>query len=260
MTVHEAAWNGFEQAGSTYERGRPSYPAEAITILVQELGLCSGTVLVELGAGTGKLTRLLSPTGAHITAVEPVSGMRAIFSQELPDVDLRDGTAESIPFAADAVDAVVVGQAFHWFRGDDALREIHRVLRPDGRLGLIWNARDTTVDWVARLTEIIDRYEADTPRYATGRWRAAFDGTSLFSPLQERQFSYIQKGDAQTIVARVTSISFIATLPETERARVAEDVVRLLRTHPQTRGQEIYVLPYRTDVYWCAKKAGVGAE
>src|SRR5437588_5658396 len=115
MTVHESARRGFERHADAYERGRPNYPAEATAWLVTKLGLGPGRTVVDVGAGTGKLTRALLPSGATVIAVEPVAAMRAVLKRELPTVQAMNGTAESLPLPDASADAIVVGQAFHWF-------------------------------------------------------------------------------------------------------------------------------------------------
>jgi SAM-dependent methyltransferase len=252
-TIHEAA-RGFEHAPKPYEIGRPAYPAEAIERFVTELGIEDGTRVLDLAAGTGKLTRMLVPTGAFVVAVEPVEGMRAALTRSLPDVQALAGTAEAIPLPDGSVDVVVVGQAFHWFDGDAALAEIHRVLRPDGRLGLIWNVKDESVDWIEKLGEIMESYRGGAPRVASGAWKEAFDRTTLFTPLERARFSFVHEADFAAVVARVTSVSFIAALPPAEFARVVDQVRTLLATHPETKGRSTFELPYRTGVYWCERR------
>lgn len=257
MAIHDMAARGFKEAAETYEKGRPGYPADAVACLAGELGMGPGTTVVDLAAGTGKLTRLLVRTGARVIAVEPVAGMRAQFARALPGVPVHEGTAEAIPVADGAVDAVTVGQAFHWFATETALKEIHRVLRPGGRLGLIWNLRDAGVEWVARLGEIMERHEGDAPSYRSGRWRLAFAETSLFAEARERSFRHEQIMDRETALARVASVSYIAALPPEEREQLLEEVRQLLDTHPQTRGRDAVALPYRTDVYWTGRVGGI---
>lgn len=164
-----------------------------------------GSVVVDLGAGTGKLTRLLEPTGTEIIAVEPVEAMRRALAAIVPRARVLGGTGETMPLHDASVNAVVAAQAFHWLDGDTALAEIHRVLRPRGRVGLIWNVRDESVDWVAELTEIIDPHSGDAPRYRTGAWREAFDRTLGFGPLNERRFRYEQAMTPDGVVDRVLS-------------------------------------------------------
>jgi SAM-dependent methyltransferase len=247
--IHELATIGFGRAVDEYERARPGYPSEAVAWLVDRLEIESSKAVLDLAAGTGKLTRQLIPTGASIVAVEPVAEMRARLERELPGVDVLDGTAEEIPLPDSAVDAVAVGQAFHWFANERALTEIHRVLRPGGRLGLIWNARDESADWVARLTEIIEPHRGDVPRYVSRRWERAFATTTLFEPLEERQFPFAHALDGETLAARVASISFVAALPPEQRERVLADVRQLAATHPELRGKATFPLPYRTAAF-----------
>lgn len=211
--------------------------------------------VLDLGAGTGKLTRLLVPTGARVLACEPVEAMRATLEQIVPRASILAGTAEAIPLADESVDAVVVAQAFHWFDGARALPEVARVLTPGGRLGLVWNVRDESLDWVAQLTSIIDPHEGNAPRYRSGRWRAAFDESELFEPLALAQFRQVVKGPPQMVVDRVMSISFIAALSAEEQTVVEEQVRGLLASHPQTRGAVEIEFPYRTDVFvTCARE------
>ena len=175
--IHHAASRGFEAAVEHYERGRPSYPDDAVTYLVRELGIGAGRDVVELGAGTGKFTELIVTTGARIIAVEPVAGDARGARAQLSDRQVVDGTAEEIPARDAAPTRWSAAQAFHWFDGERALPEIHRVLRPGGALGMIWNVRDEASDWSERLTEIFDRLAGEgAPRYRAGRWREAFEG------------------------------------------------------------------------------------
>ena len=249
MTVHRLAAEGFDAAGAAYERGRPSYPDEAVDLLATELGIGAaapaagpGRDVLDLAAGTGKLTRLLAPRGAPLVAVEPVAGMRRVLARLLPDVRVLDGTAERIPLPDASLDAVVVGQAFHWFDAPAAVAEIARVLRPDGRLGLIWNLRDETAPWVAQLTALLDRHAGDAPRYRDMRWRRAF------GPLHERHFYYEQHGTLGTMRDRFASISFVACLPAPDRETLLGEIDALLRPHADPDGR--VVMPYRTDVCW----------
>lgn len=250
MAVHDIAARGFGAGADEYERGRPSYPAGAVALLAGELGLGPGATVVDLGAGTGKLTRLLVPTGARVVAVEPVAAMRAKLAEAVPLAEVLEGTAEAIPLPDGSADAAVAAQAFHWFDGPRALAEIARVLRPGGRLGLVWNVRDESVPWVRRLTEVIDPYEGGVPRYRTGRWRDAFAATAgAFGPLAERRFRNDQETDPDGVVERVASMSFVAALPEDERAGVLAQVRALV----EELGPGV-TLPHRVDVYWCSKR------
>lgn len=252
--IHNAAAKGFQIGADAYERGRPEYPIEAVRRLVDELQLTPGKLVIDLGAGTGKFTKLLSTTtAAKIVAVEPVDGMRRKFSAVLPSVEIYEGSAEQIPFPNDGIDAVIAAQAFHWFDGAKALREIHRALRPGGYLGLIWNARDEAKPWVAKLTEIIDPHEGGAPRYKSGKWRDAFRTGNLFTQLKQAEYLYTQNGTHETVVDRVASISFISALPNDDKERVLNEVRSRLRSDSETKDQASIEFPYRTDVFWCQK-------
>ena len=256
--MHDVAARGFAAAGDVYERGRPAYPCQAVAALVERLRIGPGTRAVDVGAGTGKLTRRLVETGAQLAAVEPVADMRASFARLLPGVAVVGGVAEALPLRTGTADAIVVGTAFHWFQGPAALREMHRVLRPGGHLGLVWLARDESVDWLADLVRLVAEYmHGDPPRYDDGRWRRAFeapDGAALFGPLEAAQFPFAHVADRDTAITRVASTSFIATLSAQEREEVLERVRVLLGTHPATRDCPRLEVPYRADVYWCERR------
>jgi MOSC domain-containing protein YiiM/SAM-dependent methyltransferase len=249
MAIHESAAKGFAAAADAYERGRPAYSTDAIDGLIAELRIGPGKRVLDLAAGTGKLTRQIAPSGAEIVAVEPIDEMRARLTASLPSIEAVPGTAEDIPLPNHSVDAVVVGQAFHWFDGIRAVSEIRRVLRPDGALGLIWQSREPARPWIERLEEIIDRADDGHPRFRTDAWRDAFDGTALFDKLEKATFRTIQRGGPETIVDRVASISYIAALPDARRAAVLDDVRRLLAVDPDTAGKDVIELPYAAHVF-----------
>ncbi|HEY4973245.1 MAG TPA: class I SAM-dependent methyltransferase, partial [Steroidobacteraceae bacterium] len=200
-------------------------------------------------------TRMLLQTGANVAAVEPIDAMRAQLLQDIPGVTALAANAQSLPLADASLDAVVCAQSFHWFASREALGEIARVLRPGGKLGLVWNVRDESVDWVAAITRIITPYEGDTPRFHTGEWRRLFPN-ELFSDLQETAFSYRHRGAVQQVVVdRVLSISFIAALPAAERAQVAAMLHALIADQPQLRDSAAVEFPYLTRAY-CSTRAG----
>jgi ubiquinone/menaquinone biosynthesis C-methylase UbiE len=246
--IHPTAAEGFEKAADVYERARPGYPADAVDYVVEQVG---DGLVVDLAAGTGKFTRELVARGLNCIAIEPVEGMRRTFHDVLPDVPIVDGSAEAMPVEDGSADAVTVAQAFHWFDGALAVAEIARVLRPGGRLAVVWNVRDARVDWVSRVTEIIDRYENDkhVPRYRDQEWRKAFEKAELFRLVAEREFPYMQEMTREGLVDRVASTSFIATLDEAERMRVLEEVGSLASNHPDLAGRARFEHPYVTEVY-----------
>jgi SAM-dependent methyltransferase len=239
---------GFGSSADAYERGRPSYPDDAVAHLAAELGLSPASRVVDLAAGTGKLTRLLVEGGAEVVAIEPVRAMRLALERAVPGVAVLDGTAESIPLADGSVDAVAVAQAFHWFDAEAAIEEIHRVLRPGGRLGLIWNVMGADAGWLAALRELVHGIRGGVPAYGTSPWREAFAATHRFTPLTERTFGHVHELDEDGLVDRIASTSYVAALPEAERERLAAQVRALVHDMPRPLR-----VPYRTDVFTCRR-------
>ena len=244
MSELHPATRGFS-AADVYERGRPGYPAAAVARIVETLELRPGRTVLDLAAGTGKLTRLLVPSGANIVAVEPVREMRAELERRVPAVAVLSGTAERIPLADSWLNAITVGQAFHWFKADEALEEMHRVLQPGGGVALVWNARDERDPLQAALSEIIDPLERNTPRRRQRDWKTLLLGSGLFDRCERKLFDHEQIVDEQGVVDRVVSISFIAASPKSVRDEVESQVRALLRDI----GTPIR-LPYMTEVYF----------
>ena len=247
--VHPAAARGFGRNTDTYVRGRPDFPPAALDWLKDDLGLGPGKNVIDLGAGTGKFTRVLVETGATVTAIEPVTAMLERLTRDLPGVTALQGEAQNLPLPDSAADAVVCAQAFHWFASADSLAEIRRVLKPGGLLGLIWNIRDESVDWVARLTRIMEPYEGDAPRYYREEWRALFPARG-FADLRQRTFAHAHVGPPeQVIVDRVASVSFIAALDDKTRATVLGQVRALIAATPAIAAADTVCLPYVTHAY-----------
>jgi SAM-dependent methyltransferase len=211
----------FDTAGEHYERGRPEYPPEAIDWLIEGLGLVEHARVLDVGAGTGKLTRPLLERGLEVIAVEPVNGMRAQLERSAPGADIRPGQAEALPLADAEVDGIAVGQAFHWFANATALSEFARVLRPSGRLGLVWNRRDTEQPVHAAVERLIAPYRGGAPEHATDAWRAVFSADAPFVALSEKRVTWVQRLEPERLVDRLLSISYIAALGEEERRDLA---------------------------------------
>jgi SAM-dependent methyltransferase len=238
--LHPAAAVGFARAAELYERARPSYPPDAVGWLAERCGLGPGRTVIDLGAGTGKLTRLLPATGAHVIAIEPIGEMRAL----IEGVAVLDGTAEAIPLTDGSADAIVVAQAFHWFDHARALPELHRVLTPDGRLGLIWNSRDLDDPLQTALEEVLRPYRRRVTDQQSGAWRPPLEASPLFGALEEASFPFAQSFTTDDLCARVGSTSFVAAATPHEREEL------LARVRSLTVGlEEPFPFRYRTDVY-----------
>jgi SAM-dependent methyltransferase len=218
------------------------------------LRLGPAATLVEQGAGTGKLTGAMVSRCRRVVAVEPGAEMRRELAARVPGALVVGGVAEAIPVASGAAASVACAQAFHWFATPGALAEIHRVLSPGGRLGLAWNQRDESVEWVARLAGLLEPLEGKAPRFRSGRWREALRESPLFGPLQGATFATEQVGPPELVVERTASTSFVAALPPGRREEVLEEVRRLLATHPATAGRPEVRLPYVTHVHWCERR------
>jgi SAM-dependent methyltransferase len=233
----------FELVADLYERARPEYPQEAVEWVAAKLGLGRGSTIVDLGAGTGKLTRALLATGARVIAVEPGDAMRAELERALPEVEALRGAAEDIPLADGTVDCIAVGQAFHWFRHDEALPELHRVLRPGAALALLWNSRDRDQPIHREIGRLMDPF---VPRGRPGpeHWADALRQSALFSAPEEAHFPWLQKIDADGLAARIGSVSFVAAASPQARAELDE---RLREVAARLGG--VVDFPYVTDVY-----------
>jgi ubiquinone/menaquinone biosynthesis C-methylase UbiE len=239
---HERA-TSFSRVVDEYDRARPGYPDDAVSWL---LGTAPGAV-VDLGAGTGKLTATLVGPADDVVAVEPLLPMAIRLRDVVPAARVVAGTAEAIPLRDGCADTVVVGQAFHWFDGPRALAEAARVLRPGGVLGLIWNIRDQSVPWVAELTDVIGSSEMLVPG-----WDDCFAG-SAFEPPVVAKFRQAVRIDSPMLQQLAASRSYVAILPPPERAAVLERVDRLTREHPDLAGRPSFDLPYVVAAYRARK-------
>jgi ubiquinone/menaquinone biosynthesis C-methylase UbiE len=203
-----------------------------------------GRTVLDLGAGTGKLTRLLVPLGARVIAVEPLAEMRAKLEEILPGVVALEGTAEDLPLADNSVDVVTCAQAFHWFEPARALPELHRVLAKGGTLVLVWNTRELEDELQGAIEALIAPFRDAVSSQVDADWQPPLEASRLFRSIERRTFRFEQQVTSEDVVDRVASTSFVAVLPPDDRAALLERVRKLVagRSGP-------IEFPYRTDVY-----------
>lgn len=233
----------FELVAGLYERVRPEYPPEAVRWIAERLDLRGGRTVLDLGAGTGKLTRALVETGAEVLAVEPGDAMRAELERVLPDVRALRGSAESMPMPDGSVDAITVGQAFHWFRFDEALPELHRVLRPGGGVALIWNGRDHDSPLQGEIKDLLQPFVPSQRAVAPDTSRHLAE-SPLFHSFEEGTFRFVEELDGDGLVGRIASISFVAGATAEKRAELERRLRELV-----ARSGGVVAFPYVTDVY-----------
>ena len=235
MRAERAA--SFARVADAYERARPGYPADAVLWLAGE----TPRDVVDLGAGTGKLTRSLAALGHHVVAVEPLPEMLDRLRAAVPGVTAVVGTAESMPLPDAAADVVACAQAFHWFDHGPALAEIARVLRPAGRIALVWNVRDERVPWVDELSD------AMVGRTGVDRGAAEpIERSSLFGVVEHATFEHTQPVDREGLRELVLSRSYCAVLPEEERAPILGRVDALFDEHAR---DGLLTLPYVVECF-----------
>jgi ubiquinone/menaquinone biosynthesis C-methylase UbiE len=267
--VHEVAAKGFGAQAAAYDRSRPSYPPDAIGWLADALRIRPGHRVVDLAAGTGKLTAPLARTGADLIAVEPVTAMRDVLLSRLPGVAAVAGVAESLPFASGSIDAVTVAQAFHWFDSARAMAELARVIRVGGRLGVIWNSREPGEDWVDQVWAVMDRMEFRAPWRSEGARGTAgaqpdrsegwteriLPRAASWSSWTMATFAHVQRATHQDVVERMLSVSHIAALPPAEQKAVLTEIRTILSEHPDTKDQPIVSISYLATAWYAERVA-----
>jgi ubiquinone/menaquinone biosynthesis C-methylase UbiE len=253
--VDEIAATGFQRAAGDYERGRPGYPAEVVDRMRRQIGIAAGQTVVDLAAGTGKLTRrLVELLPAEVIAVEPVAGMRAELERVLPGVTVLDGTAEQIPLADGAAHAVFVAQAFHWFRVPEAAAEIARVLDADGALAIVRNQEvesATAPAVTAALALVRERVHHPSTRHRT--WRDELEQTGVFEPFHEWTVDNPVTQDIDTFRHRIASRSYIGAMDDDQRRRLLDDVQAVLEGNGVVPG-EPFTVPTVTRVIWARRR------
>lgn len=237
--VSEQHARSFGAAVDAYDRGRPGYPDTVADALVP----VGAGMVVDVGAGTGKFTRTLLGRGAEVVAVEPDAAMRERLVETLPDVRALDGTGEAIPLPDASADVVTFAQAWHWVDPAAGATEVARVLRPGGVLGLVWNVRDETLPWAARLGEVVKRPESLVMDYGLPMVGEPFDEGTY------ERIAWVHEQRREDLLAMIASRSYVIVRPEDERRAVLRDVEDLLDSDPDTAGREVIAVPYVTHVH-----------
>jgi SAM-dependent methyltransferase len=241
VPLHPLAATGFADVAQAYDRGRPDYPPEAVAAL----GLPDRARVLDLAAGTGKLTRVLRAAGLDVVPVEPLPAMRALVPGAL------DGTAEAIPLPDASVDAATIADAWHWFDHPRASAELARVVRPGGVVAILWQypGREGLAPWAHDLGQILLPLRGEHPGFAAQMSTPADHAD--FEPHTEQSVPFSYKTDRERYGDFVSSISYVASLPEAERADVLARVVALLPEGP-------FVVPYETRV-WLSRRRSAPA-
>jgi SAM-dependent methyltransferase len=229
----------FDRAADVYERARPEYPEAAVDWLLP----AGAATVLDLGAGTGKLTRALAARGLEVFAVDPAPKMLDELRRAVPGATVSLGTAEDIPLPDASVDAIVVGQAWHWVDQARALPSVARVLRPGGTLGLVWNLRDERVPWVERLTTVMHPAEGEI-FMETGRI-----DRGPFGDLESANFEWSLEFSRDGLLDLLRSRSYFITAPEAEKASILTAVNDLLDSDPDVGGQTSWTMPYVTRAF-----------
>jgi ubiquinone/menaquinone biosynthesis C-methylase UbiE len=249
LKLDRTSARAFAGVAEEYERRRPSYPPELVAWVVERLGLEPGRAVVDIGAGTGKFTRLLVPSGARVIAVEPLAEMRAQLSATASGVEVLAGSAEQLPLEDASADAATAAAAFHWFELDRALPELHRVLRPGGRFAIVHNFRDAGQPLQAAVEEVIGHLLPDESEFEG--WESAVEESGLFSPIASVQQTHEQYFDAAGLAERVSTISYVARLPDEERAVVLAAVRALGEAQPETP----FPFRYESEAFVCERRS-----
>ena len=240
--MHDVPATAFSRVAGEYERARPGYPEAVVELLATTGALAPGRVVLDVAAGTGKLTRQLNRSEATLVAVEPLAAM----SEVLVGTGLVvAGTAEALPLRTGSADLVTVAQAFHWFDATAALAEARRVLRPDGWVALVWNERDESVPWVRAFGDVIERHAGGRP-YTPGPetdWDRQLAAAG-FQVVTTRRIDHPIPSTRASVVERAASTSYVAALPDDRRAPLLDEIAKLVEDLA-----EPFPFPHVTDVH-----------
>ena len=255
MAIDPRAEQAFGSEAEAYERHRPGWPGEAVAGALGCLGLGPESEVVDLAAGTGKLTRELIPLVRRVIAVEPSADMRRALAAAVPAAETLDGTAETIPLPDSSVDGLFAAEAFHWFATREAVAEIARVVRPRGGVALLWNIHQLGGDpWQAEAFATLGEIGAPAPgqlgRHELERWGQAFEGAP-FDSFEEFSVPHEQRTDVPGLVEHILTWSHLRVLDDAKRDHLRRELLSVLeREHPSPGD---VVISYRARLY-CARR------
>ena len=256
QSLHPSAQKGFSLGAELYQQVRPSYPPEIVVWLQDQLKVGENSTVIDLGSGTGKFLPFLLQTQAKVIAVEPVTAMREHLEQRYNTVECLQTSSDQLLVKDESINAIICAQSFHWFSNIETLTEMHRVLKPSGHLGLIWNQRDINVDWVQALADEIAPFEGDTPRYHSEKWKQVFEQQQLFQFNGLQTFQLKHTGTVEQVVSkRLLSTSFIAAMPEHQQQQLKARFEQIVFDFTGQTAQDQIDFPYTTFAYHFQKIA-----
>jgi SAM-dependent methyltransferase len=239
----------FASVADVYERGRPEYAPAVVGALAAELRLTPGAPVLDLAAGTGKLTRALVAAAFDVVAVEPQASLRQVLAAKVGPDRVLDGLAEAIPLADALVEAVTVADAFHWFDHGAALAEIRRVLRPGGGLAVLSTVPDWSgASWAHELGALIQRARPEHPHFDGPPWRDAVTTTGGWTATREIRVTTSQPADPDRIADWVASMSWVAAMPERRRIEMLTQVGALVDEGDSPDELPVHVVVGLTEV------------
>lgn len=257
---NEVSISSFNKNHLIYDQVRPSFIPEAVDRLTSALDLHEGSKVMELASGTGKFTKAIADKGYDLTAVEPSIGMIESFKKNFPDIPCVQGDSYNVPFENDTFDGIIIAQAFHWFADDSSLKELARVLKPGGKLGLIWNHEDLSDlsedNWQVQVSNYIWQYDVNVPQYRHMKWPGAIKSQSYLNPeYKEADFKWEKPNNIDEIWPYWESRSYITALPDDEKARVKAKVEDLLNQYATVNDDGKIISRRHTHVVWTEKKS-----
>jgi hypothetical protein len=255
QSLHPSAQKGFSLGAELYQQVRPSYPPEILVWLQDQLKVGENSTVIDLGSGTGKFLPFLLQTQAKVIAVEPVTAMREQLEQSYSTVECLQTSSDQLLVKDESINAIICAQSFTGSQISKRSRNVSGI-NSSGHLGLVWNQRDITVDWVKALADEIAPFEADTPRYHSEKWKQVFEQQQLFQFNGLQTFQLKHTGTVEQVVSkRLLSTSFIAAMPEHQQQQLKARFEQIVFDFTGQTAQDQIDFPYTTFAYHFQKIA-----